>query len=42
MDPLADPCNDRVLKETVPPPHLPLDRNLLYTKTGRKSSLASN
>ena len=34
MEPLSDPCNDRFLKETIPPPHLPLDHNLLFTKTG--------
>lgn len=30
MEPLADPDNDRAMKDIVPPPHKPLSEELLY------------
>lgn len=30
MEPLADPDNDRAMKDIVPPPHKPLAEDLLY------------
>ncbi len=40
MDPLADPCNDRKLKEIIPPPHLNLDHSLLYPISSKYSLLS--
>ena len=30
MEPLADPENDRAIKEIIPPPHRPIADDLLY------------
>ena len=30
MDLLSDPCNDRQVRDYPPPPHHPLDHDLLY------------
>lgn len=30
MEPLADPENDRAIKEIIPPPHRPISDDLLY------------
>ena len=30
MEPLADPDNDRAMKEIIPPPHRPLADDILY------------
>ena len=30
MEPLADPDQDRAMKDIVPPPHRPLSEELLY------------
>lgn len=30
MEPLADPENDRAIKEIIPPPHRPINDDLLY------------
>ena len=31
---LPDPCDDRVMKEVLPPPHVPLPHNKLFQKNG--------
>ena len=41
MDPLTDPCNDRKLKEVIPPPHLCLEHSLLYPRSGTALSDSS-
>ena len=30
MEPLSDPCNDRMVKSTTTPPHRPLTHELLF------------
>ena len=30
MEPLADPCGDRVMKEIPAPPHQPIAEDMLY------------
>lgn len=30
MEPLPDPCNDRVMKDLEPPPSKPLDETILF------------
>ena len=34
MEPLADPLDDRMWKEVIPPPVLPLDTALLFPTSG--------
>lgn len=35
MEPLPDPIKDRVIKEVLAPPQLPLDKSKLYNKQGK-------
>ena len=34
VEPLPDPFEDRVMKDILPPPHLPLPHNKLFPKKG--------
>ncbi len=34
MEPLLDPCNDRVMKNVKAPPHRPLNPQLMYPNPG--------
>lgn len=34
MDPLPDPLDDRVMKDVLPPPQVPLSYSKLYPKKG--------
>lgn len=36
MEPIADPCDDRVCKDVTPPPALPLRSDLLFPTPGSK------
>ena len=35
VDSLPDPCEDRVMKDVLPPPHKPLARNKLFPKKSK-------
>lgn len=35
MEPLPDPCDDRVVKDLTPPPHKLLSEELFYNSKGR-------
>lgn len=35
MEPLPDPCDDRVCKDVDPPPLRPLDSDLLFPDPGK-------
>ena len=39
MDPLPDPLDDRVMKEILPPPQLPLSTNKLFPNKSKKNPL---
>jgi len=36
MEPLADPCDDRVWKDVIPPPARPLETSMLFPTVGSK------
>ena len=38
MEPLKDPCNDRVVKSLPPPPVGPLKESILFPHSGIASS----
>ena len=42
MEPLADPDQDRAMKDIVPPPHRPLAEDLLYPNKCKLSILFYN
>jgi hypothetical protein len=35
METLPDPCEDRVMKDVLPPPQKPLARSKLFPKKGK-------
>ena len=41
MENLVDPLNDRMVKTVKPPPHRPLDPNLMYPDPGKNTDQRS-
>ena len=38
MEPLSDPLGDRYMKDMIPPPHKPIDEELLYDNKQNKTT----